>query len=57
MKLYGREMRKDEFLRYAGSVSQVGGIACGELTEGAARGVRTVQVKTAAGLEYTIQPD
>ena len=57
MKLYGRELEKEEFLRYVGSVSQVGGIESGELSEGMSRGVRTVTVKTAEGLEYVIAPD
>ncbi len=57
MKLYGRNLSKQEFLRYAGGVSQVGGIESGELSEGTSRGVRTVTVKTAGGLEYVIVPD
>ena len=57
MKLYGRELTRQDFLKYAGSVDQVGGIEAGELTEGASRGVRTVTVQTAAGLQYVIAPD
>lgn len=57
MKLFGCERSKEEFLRYVGSVSQVGGIECGELTEGTGRGVRTVRIRTAEGLEYTVAPD
>lgn len=57
MRLYGQELDRKEFLRYAGSVSQVGGIEAGELSGGMSRGVRTVTVKTAEGLEYVIAPD
>lgn len=57
MRLYGRELTRQEFLKYAGSVDQVGGIEAGELTEGASRGVRTVTVQTAEGLQYVIAPD
>lgn len=57
MKLYGRDLSRQEFLKYAGSVSQVGGIESGELSQGASKGVRTVTVKTAEGLEYVILPD
>ena len=57
MKLYGREYSRRELLEYVGSVSQLGGIEVGELTEGASRGVRSVNVRTAKGLAYTINPD
>lgn len=57
MKLYGRNLDRQEFLKYAGSVSQVGGIESGELSEGMSKGVRTVTIKTAEGLEYVILPD
>jgi hypothetical protein len=57
MKLYGREFSKSEFLKYVGNVSQIGGIEIGELTEGMSKGVRTVTVMTAEGLEYTVNPD
>ena len=40
-----------------GSVSQVGGIEAGELSEGMSKDVHTVTVKTAEGLEYVITPD
>ena len=57
MNLYGQELSRRDFLKLVGSVSQIGGIECSELQEGNSRGVRTVQVKTAEGLEYTIAPD
>lgn len=57
MKLYGKKFSKIELLKYVGSVSQIGGIEVGELTEGMSKGVRTVIVKTAEGLEYTVNPD
>ena len=57
MKLFGREFNRRELLEYVGDISQIGGIECGELTEGASRGVRAVDVRTANGLAYTIAPD
>lgn len=57
MILFGKKFKKDEILKYIGSVSQLGGIESTELTEGASRGVREVTVKTAEGLEYAINPD
>ena len=57
MNLYGQELSRRDFLKFVGGVSQIGGIECSELQEGNSRGVRTVQVKTAEGLEYTIAPD
>lgn len=57
MKLYGCEYNRHELLKYIGDISQLGGIEAKELTEGAARGVREITVKTANGLEYAINPD
>lgn len=57
MKLFDREFSRDELLSYVGDISQLGGIESGELTEGAARGVRSVAIRTAEGLAYTINPD
>lgn len=57
MRLYGREYSRRELLEYIGDISQLGGIESAELTEGAARGVREVTVRTVTGLEYAINPD
>ena len=57
MKVFGKEFSKQELLKYIGSVSQIGGIEAGELSDGMSRGVREVRVRTAEGLEYSINPD
>lgn len=57
MKVFGKEMTKEELLKNIGSVSQIGGIESSELTQGVSKGVREVSVKTAEGLEYAINPD
>jgi len=48
---------KEEFYRYAGDPLQVCGITEYELKNGKAKGVRAFDVKTGAGLEFTVLPD
>lgn len=48
---------KETLLRYVGSVEQLCGIRSSVLTEGKARDVRVLDVRTGSGLEFTVVPD
>jgi hypothetical protein len=56
-KLFGRTWTKDEILAYVGDVSVLGGIRLAELADGPGRGVRVADVRTGAGLHFTVLVD
>ena len=56
MKLYGKELTKRELLQYVGDVSQIADAREGVMTAGKSDGVRTIDVKTGSGLEFTVLP-
>ncbi len=55
--LYGREWSAAELSRHVGSIDQLASITAGERTDGAARGVRTLDVQTGGGLSFTVLPE
>lgn len=57
MKLFGKDMNRQEFYRYFGDVSQVGGVKSYTLNSGKANGVRVLEVNTGAGLRFTVLLD
>jgi len=52
-----KQESKEQFYRYVGDINQVCGINEYELTGGRAKGVRAFDVKSGAGLEYTVLAD
>ncbi len=56
MKLYGREWTRRELEARLGRLEQVGGLRRSVWTEGSEAGVEQVQVRTGAGLAYTVLP-
>lgn len=48
---------KENLLRYVGNLEQLCGIRSSVLTEGKARDVRILDVRTGSGLEFTVVPD
>jgi hypothetical protein len=56
-KLFGREYTRDELLKRVGDISQIAGIRPIVLNDGNERGVRAAQVKTGAGLNFTVLLD
>jgi hypothetical protein len=56
MKLYGREWTRRELEARLGRIEQVGGLRRAVWTEGPEAGVEQVQVRTGAGLAYTVLP-
>lgn len=57
MRYLGEQLTRGEIERRVGRLSQIGGTRHCELTEGAARGTRAVDVDTGAGLVFTVLPD
>jgi hypothetical protein len=57
MKLYGKEIGKNELLKRVGDISQIGHIKMYELTDGASRGVRAADLKTPSGIDMSIIMD
>jgi hypothetical protein len=57
VRLYGREWRADALRRYVGTMGQIAGITAGERTDGAERGVRTLDVQTGSGFAFTLLPE
>lgn len=55
-KLFGKEMTKREIFARVGNLAQVAGVRDYTFTDGKAEGVRAVDVRTGAGLCYTVMP-
>jgi len=55
--LFGRQWSRAELMDRVGDLSQLAGIRLGELSDGVERGVRTADVRTASGLEFTVLLD
>lgn len=57
MQLYQRNWTRRELEARVGRIEQIGGIRRLHLAEGPEKGVEQIQVRTGAGLAYTISPD
>jgi hypothetical protein len=55
-QLFGKSWSKKELLRYLGDIQQVAGAKRFEYSEGKATGVSGVDIRTGAGLEFTVLP-
>ena len=56
MKLYGKEWTRRELEAHVGRIEQIGGVRRVQSTEGPETGVEQIQVRTGAGLSYSILP-
>jgi hypothetical protein len=56
-RLYENRWTRQELLSYVGDISQVGGIRMFDLADGSERGVRATELRTAAGLRFTVYLD
>jgi hypothetical protein len=56
MNLYGRQWTRRELEARLGRIEQVGGLHRVQLTEGKESGVEEIQVRTGAGLAYSVLP-
>ncbi len=57
MKIYGKNIQKEELLKRVGDISQVGGVKMYEFTDGLARGIRAADIKTPSGIDMSILLD
>ncbi|HLO32093.1 MAG TPA: aldose 1-epimerase family protein [Anaerolineales bacterium] len=56
MKLYGKEWSRRELEAHMGRIEQIGGVRRFQSTEGPEEGVEQIQVRTGAGLSYSVLP-
>jgi hypothetical protein len=56
-KLFGKTWTKEEILAHVGDISTLGSIRLVELADGPGRGVRAADVRTGAGLHFTVLID
>ncbi len=54
---YSTTQTRQELLGYVGDISQVGGVRLVTLADGTERGVRAAELRTAAGLRFTVYLD
>ncbi|MHB8277529.1 MAG: aldose 1-epimerase family protein [Candidatus Humimicrobiaceae bacterium] len=57
MKIFGKEIYKDELMRKIGDISQIGGIKYYEYSDGVSKGIRAVDLKSPCGLDMTVLLD
>jgi len=56
MRLYGWEWTRGELEARLGRLEQIGGLRRMQLTEGREAGVEEIQIRTGAGLSYSVLP-
>jgi len=56
MKIFGKEISRQELQQKTGDISQLGGVKSYELNDGASKGIRAVDIKSPCGLEFTVLP-
>ena len=57
MKIFGKEISREEIQQRIGDISQLGGIKYYEMTDGVSKGVRAIDIKSPCGLDFTVLPD
>lgn len=55
--IYGKEYTRWELMKKIGDISQISGARQSTLVSGRAKGVHAVEVRTGAGLSFTVLPD
>jgi hypothetical protein len=55
--VYGREFSRRELMKRVGDISQIAGAKQYTLESGKAKGVHAIDIKTGAGLSFTVLPD
>lgn len=54
MKIFGKEISRQELQQKTGDISQLGGVKSYELNDGVSKGVRAVDIKSPCGLDFTV---
>jgi len=57
MKIFGKEVSREEIQQKTGDISQLGEINYYEMLDGVKRGVRAIDIKSPCGLDFTVLPD
>ena len=57
MKIFGKDVSREEIQQKTGDISQLGGIKYYEMLDGVSRGVRGIDIKSPCGLDMTVLPD
>lgn len=57
MKIFGKDLKKDEILKKIGDISQLGSFKMYEFIDGVSRGIRAVDIKSPCGLDMTVLLD
>jgi len=57
MKIFGKNIKKDELNKRIGDITQLGGIKYYEFIDGVSKGVRGIDIKSPCGLDFTVIPD
>ncbi|MFW5856202.1 MAG: DUF4432 family protein, partial [Bacillota bacterium] len=57
VQLFDREYTREEFQQYFGSMEQVGGIRRYQYTEGRAKNLEAMELRTGSGLRFEVLPD
>ena len=57
MNIFGRDIKRDEITKKIGDISQFGGIKSYEFSDGKAKGIRAVDIKTPCGIDMTVLLD
>jgi hypothetical protein len=57
MKIFGKQIPREEIQQKTGDISQLGGVKYYEMIDGVSKGVRAIDVKTPCGLDFTVLPD
>lgn len=56
-RIFGRNYTRGELMQRVGDLNQFAGVRLGELADGFERGVRTADIRTGTGFEFTVVPD
>jgi len=57
VEMFGRSWTQQELMRYAGNISQLGGVRVSERQEGNARGVQVAEFETGSGFSFSVLLD
>ncbi|MHB8279268.1 MAG: hypothetical protein ACYDIA_16685 [Candidatus Humimicrobiaceae bacterium] len=57
MNIFGKDLSKNEIIKKIGDISQLGGIKSYEFSDGKAKGIRAVDLKSPCGIDMTVLLD
>lgn len=57
MKLFGKEMTREQVMKRVGDITQVCGVRMGRVDDGRGLGMRTIELTSGTGFQMTLLPD